>query len=84
MTEADAGALWRKAKDRLAALPTWRLVLSLVMPTGFAALFLFFSLREDQALWSVFWSLALGASILIEIAAWSIKLARRGTPNDQG
>jgi hypothetical protein len=77
----EGGTIWRQAKDRLAALPIWRLVLSLVMPTGFAAFFYYFSLRRGQAMWSVFWSLALGVSLLIEITAWSIKLARRGTPS---
>ena len=75
--DADAAVLWRKAKDRLAALPTWRLVLSLVMPTGFAAVFLYFNVRGGHTLWTAVWSVLLGISVLIEIAAWSIKLGRR-------
>ena len=68
---------WEWAKDRLATLPTWRLLWAMVTPVGLAAFWFTLHLREGDTVWAVVFGLLLGLSIVIEVAAVALRIARR-------
>ena len=70
-------ARWQWAKDRLAAISVWRILWGLVMPVGFAAFWFIVNLRHGQTAWAVIFGLLLALSIVVEVAAVTLKLSRR-------
>lgn len=68
---------WQWLKDRLATVQTWRLLLFLVMPIGFSAFFFVTHLRAGRIGWAAVFGVILALSVIVEVAAWIIRIARR-------
>ena len=68
---------WQWVKDRLATVSTWRLLWFLVWPVGFAVFWFVVNLRQGETGWTVFWGLLLGISIVVEVAAVTLRISRR-------
>lgn len=72
----------QQARDRLAALPTWRLMWALIMPIGFLAFWLGWSVvQESQGGEIVFGVLLAMAVAIVGMSLWIKGGRRRHTPS---
>lgn len=67
---------WQWVRDRLAAVPTWRLWWALVMPIGFGAFWLVGFIRTGQVAWAAFFGILLAISIATVLSAVGIRASR--------
>jgi hypothetical protein len=68
---------WQWVKDRLEAVPAWRLWWALVIPIGFGLFWLVVGLRTGQVAWAVVFGILLAISLAGVVASVVLKVRRR-------